>query len=405
MRPLNIALAATLLLTSTALAQTAEIYSIRKPPGILHGWGSSLEPIPDLDGDGVMDLAIGVLNHGGGIVASVHSGASGALLYLLDTPHVPLFFGDGIVSVADQNGDGVRELVIVGSHSGDSNSPDGLFQVHSGLDGSLLHSFAPPAGLFLLAHSQSSLQALADIDGDGSEDILAHTGSVAGRSLTLFSSTTGQVLYSVTPTAPSALLGRRVARLSDHDGDGLNDFAVAITTSFHKTFEIRSTADGTLIASREAKALLHLTGNLEPFLSVADADGDGLRDLVAGAVFAGFVGRFSSADGEHLGAWDCSARPIECFGSRVIEVEDFTGDGLPDLLAIESLSFVPGSVRLFGLDPASGAVVFEDSGLHFSAGYVSAESIVALPGVDPRGNPSFAVFEDSTGRVSVRRVK
>jgi hypothetical protein len=398
-------LAALFALTSLASGQTEELYNIDRPPGIFNGWGHALEPVQDLTGDGVTDLVIGVMGHGGGVAASVHSGADGALLYTLNAPFTPLFFGDGIVSVSDQSGDGVAELVVVGSHSGDQNSPEGLFRVHSGADGTLLHEFSPPAGLFLLSNSQSSLRALADVDGDGSEDVLARSYSAQGRSMTLFSSATGQVLYSVLYAGSAFSIGIDVALMSDHDHDGLDDFAVTVQPhGSDPYYEIRSAATGALLSSAQAKALIFQTGNLEPFLSVADADGDGLRDLVGGAVFAGFTGSFSSRTGGSLVSWECAPRGIPCFGSRVIEIGDFTGDGRPDLLAMESMEFISGEVSLFGLDPATGAVVFEDTQLALPSGYQGSDRLVAFPNAGGAGELTFAMLESGNNRVSVRRV-
>src|SRR5436190_7211793 len=138
------------LLAAPAAAQTDILYSIPKPPTAHSDWGTSLVALPDLDADGVGELGVGTRTHGGGLVAWVHSGASGAELYDLTTPGALLFFGQRIIPVDDRNGDGVPDLVLIGHHSGAGGSPDGRFHLHSGADGAFLESLSPPAGIILV---------------------------------------------------------------------------------------------------------------------------------------------------------------------------------------------------------------------------------------------------------------
>ena len=79
-------------LTATSLGQTEVLQRIDRPSVPAHGWGRTLEPLEDIDGDGVPELAVGQLRHAiGGRVATVHSGATGDLLYDLVASPLPLF--------------------------------------------------------------------------------------------------------------------------------------------------------------------------------------------------------------------------------------------------------------------------------------------------------------------------
>ncbi|MCA8981305.1 MAG: VCBS repeat-containing protein [Planctomycetes bacterium] len=393
------------LIAAPAFGRSDVLYHIDRPAGVLSGWGHSLVMLDDVDDDGVDDLAVGIFVHGGGNVATVHSGATGAHLYTLVAPVEPLFYGAGITSVRDENGDGVSDVVVVGSHSGDPNSPDGSIIVYSGADGAQLRLVRPTAGLFFQSHAQENQPAVADLDGDGHDEVFVRTtGGLGGYQLSLMSTTTGQALFTVTPAGLGNFTGPLLARLDDHDGDGVDDLAVPVRNGFDARVEIRSGATGAWITDIEPRGAHHLTGNGEPFFAVDDVDGDGMRDIALGAVFDGFVGVYSSADGSKLERWDCSAQPIACFGSRLIEIDDISGDGHSDLIAMESNAFGSGGVRLFGLDPMTGKLLFEEHNAALAGGYSNADRIIDAPGLDPQGFPSFALFEDLTGRVAVRRI-
>lgn len=393
------------LFAAPAFGSSDVLYHIDRPAGVPTSWGHSLALLQDVDADGVDDLAVGVFGHGGGYVATVHSGATGAHLYTLFAPAEPLFYGAGIVSVRDENGDGVSDIVAIGSHSGDSNSPDGSLVVYSGVDGALLRLVRPTPGLFIQSHAQANELAVADLDGDGSDEVFCRTTpSLGGFHLSLMSTTTGQALFTIVPNGPGNITGNLVARLADHDGDGTPDLALPVRNGSESRVEIRSGATGAWITDIAPRGARVLTGNGEPFLEVEDMDGDGLPDIALGAVFDGFAGVYSSADGSKLQRWDCDAEPIACFGSRLIEFGDISGDGHADLLAMESNVFGNAGVRLFALDPLTGAILFEEHHAGLGGGYSSADRLISTPGFDPQGFPSFAIVEDQTSRIAVRRV-
>lgn len=381
------------------------LYHIDRPASISSGWGHSLALVGDLDGDGTSELAVGVFVHGGGQVATVHSGATGQHLYTLQAPVEPLFYGAGISAVRDENADGVPEIVVLGSRSGAANSPDGSILVYSGSDGSLLRLVRPTAGLRFQTHAQSNELAVLDLDGDGSDEVFARTTTaLGGFKLSLMSTTTGQALFTAAPHGTGNFLGNLLARFGDHDGDGVDDLALPVREGSAARVEIHSGATGAWIADIEPRGARVLTGNNEPFLAVEDMDGDGFPDLALGAVFDGFVGVYSSEDGGQFKAWDCDSHPVACFGSRLIELGDVNGDGHADLLAMESNVFGSRGARLFGLDSLTGEVLFEELDAGLGGGYSIADRILSTPDLDADGFPSFAIFQDLFSRVSVRRV-
>lgn len=406
------ALLTTLLVTSAAsitpaFSQTDTLLRFDHRGPIDHGWGHKLVAIGDLDGDGTDELAVGTHRHGGGEAGTVHSGRTGVRLYTLTAPIVPMFFGDTIIPISDETGDGLPELAVIGSHSGDANSPDGMILVFSGADGSLLRQLLVAPGVTVFSHMQRNDLSPGDIDGDGHDDLLCRTTLVpAGGQigLTLLSSLTGQPIYSVAPLLPASFIGTQIAVLSDHDGDGRDDFGLLVREGSTAWLEIRSSLTGALISQlADPGAFLAVTGNGEPLLGIADLDGDGLRDLAVGGVFDGQVALISTGTGALLRRWDCSSALAPCFGSRLIEVEDMNGDGHPDLVALESNVFGSEGVRIFGLDPTRKGMLFSELIPGLSGGYSNADRFAPLPGGDRTGFPTFALFEGLTGQVAVRR--
>jgi hypothetical protein len=157
--------------------------------------------------------------------------------------------------------------------------------------------------------------------------------------------------------------------------------------------EIRSAAKGALLSTVHNDALQFLSGNGEPFLGVSDLDGDGLRDLAIGSIFFGsYAGVISSADGSLLREWDCETQNVPCLGQLIVEVDDISGDGAPDLLALETNLTSNGNQRLFGLEPSTGAIIFEELQPDLFGTYTSADRVLRMPGVDPAGFPTVAMI-------------
>ncbi|MGH7151443.1 MAG: FG-GAP repeat domain-containing protein, partial [Planctomycetota bacterium] len=143
-------------------------------------FGASVAEAGDLDGDSVNDLVVGGANFLGptGLpsgYARVFSGATGSLLYsLTPSPSSPPGFGRSVAGAGDVDADGVPD-VAVGSHSG----PIGVRQaaVISGASGALLY-FVNSASV--VSSFGTSVAGAGDVNGDGLEDLIV--GDVAAGS-------------------------------------------------------------------------------------------------------------------------------------------------------------------------------------------------------------------------------
>ena len=385
-----------------ASAQTHVVYEIDKPAGASGAWGETMTALPDLNGDGVGELAVGGDHFSGGPGASIHSGVDGQLLFSLPTSTLPVFMGTNVTAIGDLSGDGVPELMMVGSQSGASNSPGGVITVHSGANGNLLHTwFAPPGLIFRARFSQGTL-LLDDVNGDGSPDLLVRSHRTAAQ-WAMLSTATGQVLYEITGTTPTSFaIVHGAARLSDHNGDGFADFAVLDRANSIYYMEVRSGATGALLASHVLPVGFQPTGNGEPFVGIADQDGDGKRDILAGGTFTAYAAVISSADGSVIREWDCSNGQVPCMASKMVDAGDLDLDGVNDILAVELQFGSSMPLRVMGLSAQTGTILFEDSNTELLSPYSNRDRIEALPGVDPNGLLTFAIQMESSSRVSVR---
>src|SRR5690606_4456150 len=113
-------------------------------------FGAHVAGIPDLDGDGFGDLAVGApaeyedidIWQSGRV--HVYSGATGTLLYSLDSPNpdVQGHFGLAVAGVEDLDGDGRGEILVGAAFE---NGWRGNAYLFSGATGELLRTLTSPS--------------------------------------------------------------------------------------------------------------------------------------------------------------------------------------------------------------------------------------------------------------------
>ena len=163
-------------------------------------FGNHVAGVPDIDGDGVMDLAIASAS----IFPSLtylYSGATGALLRTLPST-------GSVAGIPDTDGDGRGDVLIRGS-------------LYSGATGALLHTLAPPPGA---VNFGSNTAGLPDVDGDGRGDLLvgaaAEFTSQGSGAAYVYSGATGVLLFELqSPYAqPADAFGYSVSGVPNANG-------------------------------------------------------------------------------------------------------------------------------------------------------------------------------------------
>ncbi len=295
-------------------------------------FGAAVAPIGDLNGDGIVDLAVGApgddtLGYSGGAVHILLMNSNGTVANRTKIANQtnggpPLgnvdFFGCSIAPLGDFDGDGVSDLAVGACFDSTADSSTGAVYLMllnaNGTAKSYVKLTSGDNGAPLItARSQfgTGVTALGDLDGDGVTDLAVGAGSDpttgygTGAAFVLFMNTNGTVKSSMKLThelngtprlLPQDHFGSSIAGVGDLDGDGVAD--VAVGANFDRTGAFASGAvhvlflntDGTV---RNSRKLAHKTNGVSTLagedyfgssiVSLGDLNGDGVTDLAVGA--------------------------------------------------------------------------------------------------------------------------
>ncbi|MFO0981058.1 MAG: integrin alpha [Planctomycetota bacterium] len=388
--------------------------------------GSSVSGLGDIDADGIGDLIVGAWQ--GGLVgdggyARVYSGRDGHVLFT--------FFGDNfdpwgdgdalgysVAGAGDVNGDGVPDM-IVGSPWDDLVGFDtGSAKVFSGKNGSLLYAFSGTPGD--ISEFGRGIAGPGDLNGDGFADLVVgaprdDSFQPSAGKVWFFSGANGAVMDGIAGSNAGDTLGWSAAAAGDLNADGFADCVVGAPA-----FDSLSSSGRVLAYSGKGRAVLlnltnGLTGDLLGFsvAGVGDANGDGVPDILAGAVDDGSTGveagsatLFSGRDGSALSR-RFGEQANDHFGWSASGTGDANGDGLPDLI-VGMFHTTPPSVtgyaalfsgrtsqRLYRFE--GDLTVYDQYGYSVSgAGDINrdglADVMIGVPNHDPYGSDSGAAL-------------
>lgn len=376
------------------------------------GFGSALAFVPDLNGDGKAELAIGSLRFdaprdNGGVrvnagrleVRSAKPGAS--LVWAVNGATANANLGETVAALPDLNGDGKGELVVgAGGAQVDGDSKGSAF-VLSGANGSVL---AQSDGDVKDGDWSSLVGSAGDVDGDGKGDFLVASNSLdilppAPEALDATTTTTQATTTSTTTTTTIVDRAGRLAVVS-----GASPFGV-ITEFWGEEDQQRlgRAAASTSDATSDGKGDLWIGS---PGASVGNQLEAGAIDLHSG--LGPFVRRVTEPTPQTLAA----------FGTSVVAPGSLDGGAGRDVVAGAPLARVSGAAeagRVHAFNGSNGALLWTrngdqagarfgyalDAGIDYDGDGVK-DVVVGAPGAAPggrRGAGAVSVVSGDTGAV------
>ena len=390
----------------------------------------------DLNGDGIEDLVVGALGADGpsearssaGEVYIIFGGASVGGTRDVGgtsgtTPDVRIYAasaGDGVTQprIGDVNGDGIADLVLVSATAdGPSESRTDAGEVYIIYGSSSLPSTIDIANGeedvlvysdILNAVQFSGGQTLADINGDGIEDLIfgfsggdgpTGTRTDAGQITVVYGSSSlpsvidmatylpsanGLIVYGA--TAGDHLISTQGLAAGDVNGDGIEDlvfgageadgpsdarpnageaYVIFGSASLPQTIDLGSNEEDVTIYGATSGDFLTGTYFYIPFLVVEDLNGDGIDDISLSASYADGPGDARGDAGEAYVIYGSASLPsvidlassdedVTIYGASAgdgLQVQgytslgDFNADGINDLLLGSQLADGPSEGR------------------------------------------------------------
>jgi hypothetical protein len=287
------------------------------------GFGSALATLADLDGDGLRELAVGAPGDDdgpgdAGAVWVLFLGPDGSVrretkISALAGGGPPLgaedAFGTAVLALADMDADGIGELAVGAPGDDDGGTDRGAVWVaHLRADGSAARwdKISATAGGLLgplrdLDRFGTSLAALGDLDGDGAIDVAVgaamdnDTTNAGGAVWTLFLDPAGAVMAEAKIDGASGLdldgydrLGTSLASPGDLDGDGVQDLLVGAVGD----------DDGGINRGAVWVLFLERSGNPKGWSKISDTAGNLSVPLMYDDAFGVSVAALGDLDGD-----------------------------------------------------------------------------------------------------------
>ena len=247
------------------------LYQIDGPPSG-KGFGTAIAGLGDVDGDGKGDLAVGAPQTGAGGEVYLHSGADGHLIRILDNAPHGGQFGSVLDALGDLDGDGRGDLIVGAWGAKLGTVFKGMARVISGASGTTLYEF------FGAAQGDScgaSVAGAGDVDADGTPDFaygMPDFGASDTGTVRIHSGFDGSLLHEFQGGAPDTHTGKRIAGLGDANGDGFDDLTLTLYYGYPGQMGVLSGKDGVLLHNFPL-SLYASPGR------IGDVDGDGFDDV------------------------------------------------------------------------------------------------------------------------------
>lgn len=271
-------------------------------------FGEAIAAAGDLNADGFGDILVGDELYGTAMPQGImtgrvyaYSGATGALLYAVAGPSHGCRFGYALAGLGDLDSDGHDDFAVGAPYlpNAQGKLTGGVF-VFSGKTGSQLFLWY---GTKKNHGAGAAIASTGDLNGDGVNEVLI--GLPAGLNMSssvglnafysgekgsvqIRSGKTGTVLETLEGQFENDFFGWQVAGGEDFDRDGVSDIVVGAPSPDSTVFESPNRRGEIWVFSGATfQKIVRIEGEandrLGQSLSVADMDGDGRPEILAGA--------------------------------------------------------------------------------------------------------------------------
>ncbi|HEV8060414.1 MAG TPA: FG-GAP-like repeat-containing protein [Gemmataceae bacterium] len=318
-----------LLNTTTPGAATA---SFATQQTFATGAGPAFVAVRDVNGDGLPDLIVS--NEGADSVSVLRNMTTPGATTLSFATQQTFATGAGgdaySVAVADINGDGLPDLVVV-------NKQDNTVSVllNTTVLGAATITPAFPQAATAAIGSQVFAVAVGDINGDGKPDLVVSNFGASTVSVLMNTTPPGSTTPSFAPPQTFATGFARFVTLGDLNGDGLPDIIVANAGNNTVSVLLNTTTPGSTTASFAAQQTF-AAGSAPISVALADVNGDGELDLIVADSNPGAETVSVLLNTTPTGATTATFATAQTFavGNQPfsVAVGDVNGDGKPDII-------------------------------------------------------------------------
>jgi hypothetical protein len=301
------------------------------------------------------------------------------------------------ILIVDVDGDGKPDIVM---NIGSANMY--IFRQSTNSSGNLSSAyFDSPVQVALGTNNNLTLNAFADIDGDGKPDMVFVSNNVNNRVVVMRNTTTGSTISFgtlVVISTPSGSMPNGIT-FADLDGDGRLDMVVT-NTALNNISVFRNISTSVATTSF-ATSVQFSTGTYPYAVKAADLDGDGKMDLVVSNSGDNTISVFrNTSTGTSSIAFASASTFATGTYPEIPVLGDLDGDGKIDIIvpnfAATSWGVIQDNgsagtgttISVFHNTSASGTINF-DTQQTFTTG--TAPVIAALADMDGDGKPDVVV--------------